>query len=551
MKPIYAMDDTQWLKLLRDVGEDFNDVTIMRGFQYYKQGRVHRLTMPDSEHIDAIVEGTENYRVSLQLNALLVSHCTCPVGTCCKHMLAVLLDYANQQGRPIHALVNAKTNAAFQQPAKSPPLTASSGKANPADRARQAKELAELQEQARAMLALPILEWHKLFARCTAPMANHTPNGHYVQIALTAINGIKPPLSPAMEQLFNLHAHLFILEKLLRQSQQTWSQSSSVYMGYHTHVAADDVQEALGRCFAEELAVTTEPGHWLRVTETLDYVRGQMLTEAQNLFYFSDLYYRMWENWIRPSARNKELYEEELRQLKSAAAAHGSTPSQLQWKLAQVWMHFNLGQDPEAWELLRTVDNLSSMKRNPIYPLLDALSKAEEWPRLQAWLSETGSLLYNHRADSLNEYGRYWETTVQHHPEAEASMWEAYDRLSPYSRSIYVESLLTYGKWRQWIDYQLSTGNEPLEFRVGVLQPIEKEAPELLLPFYHQAVERYIAQKNRDSYKAAVKLLKRLSKLYRKLKQESRWELFLTAFTGRYSRLRALQEELRKGKLIS
>jgi uncharacterized Zn finger protein len=82
------------------------------------------------------------------------------------------------------------------------------------------------------------------------------------------------------------------------------------------------------------------------------------------------------------------------------------------------------------------------------------------------------------------------------------------------------------------------------------LQPIEKDAPELLLPFYHQAVERYIAHKNRDGYKAAVKLLKRLSKIYKKMKREEPWEQFITALAVRNSRLRALQEELRKGKLI-
>ncbi|MNH35848.1 hypothetical protein D3C79_965770 [compost metagenome] len=71
-----------------------------------------------------------------------------------------------------------------------------------------------------------------------------------------------------------------------------------------------------------------------------------------------------------------------------------------------------------------------------------------------------------------------------------------------------------------------------------------------MLPFYHQAVERFVLEKNRHSYKAAVKLMKRLAKLYKKLKREERWEEFLEVFTSRNSRLRALQEELRKGKLI-
>jgi hypothetical protein len=34
------------------------------------------------------------------------------------------------------------------------------------------------------------------------------------------------------------------------------------------------------------------------------------------------------------------------------------------------------------------------------------------------------------------------------------------------------------------------------------------------------------------------------------MKNEERWETFIDAFSSRHSRLRALQEELRKGKLI-
>ncbi|MNY43599.1 hypothetical protein D3C86_1785730 [compost metagenome] len=129
-------------------------------------------------------------------------------------------------------------------------------------------------------------------------------------------------------------------------------------------------------------------------------------------------------------------------------------------------------------------------------------------------------------------------------------MWSTLSAMLPLSGGIYEDKLLDHGKWRDWMDYQLSSGKVPSDFRVSDLQPVEKHAPELLLPFYHQAAERFVLEKNRHSYKAAVKLLKRLAKLYKKMKREERWGEFLDAFTTRHSRLRALQEELRKGKLI-
>ncbi|MNP16840.1 hypothetical protein D3C76_1092490 [compost metagenome] len=72
----------------------------------------------------------------------------------------------------------------------------------------------------------------------------------------------------------------------------------------------------------------------------------------------------------------------------------------------------------------------------------------------------------------------------------------------------------------------------------------------MVLPLYHQDVERYILEKNRQSYKQAVRLLKKLAGFYKKLKEQDRWQAYLEQLAARFSRLRAFQEELRKGKLI-
>jgi hypothetical protein len=214
-------------------------------------------------------------------------------------------------------------------------------------------------------------------------------------------------------------------------------------------------------------------------------------------------------------------------------------------------MYFYLAQDGPAWELLQQANKGAIIPPGRLLHFLHVLSSTEQWPRLQDWLINIGPMLSSLREEHLNEYVACWDKVIQHFPDAEQHLWNSLVDTLPYSKNIYEEALLTHGKWQQWMDYQLSIGKEPLDFRVSVMQPIDKNAPELLLPFYHQAVERYILLKNRASYKAAVKLLKRLSKLYKRLKQEERWEQFITAFASRHSRLRALQEELRKGKLIS
>lgn len=82
------------------------------------------------------------------------------------------------------------------------------------------------------------------------------------------------------------------------------------------------------------------------------------------------------------------------------------------------------------------------------------------------------------------------------------------------------------------------------------LKDIEKEAPEAALPLYHLAATEAIEERNRKSYRRAVRYLKKLRTLYKRLKRTDEWDAFIIHIANLHSRLRALQEELRKGKLI-
>jgi hypothetical protein len=301
------------------------------------------------------------------------------------------------------------------------------------------------------------------------------------------------------------------------------------------------------------LPLAEAPEEWPRVYDTIAYLRGEMLTEARDRSrdqpYFSYCYTLLWTNWITPNLSGPELYAEELEHLRTAGQALGAAASRHALLLAESRMNYSLHDDAAAMEQLRAAAERPGLHPQELISFLPPLAEARQWTRLTAWLAEIGPLLSS-RLYNLQEYAGYWDEAVRHLPEAEPRMWDTLAGMLPLSREIYEEQLLTYGKWQEWMDMQLSAGRQPADFRVSDLQPVEKNAPELLLPFYHQAVERFVLDKNRHSYKAAVKLLKRLSKLYKKLKREARWAEFLEAFTDRHSRLRALQEELRKGKLI-
>ncbi|MEB4783451.1 hypothetical protein P5G60_16975 [Paenibacillus jamilae] len=551
MKPTYLMDDIQWQQLIQNVADHFNDVTIKRGFQYFKQGKVKEFAMPDADHIAAVVDGNELYEVDLHLSAFAASRCTCPVRTNCKHMIAVLLNYANEQERSVHALVNAHSAGFTRLTTQADTRTTPAFRPNPSPDHKEATRDA-LRKKASNLPDMPVSEWHDLFDQCIALNHVHTQNSQYVKSALASIYAVKPPLSPGMQQLYGLHAHLRILEKLVPQAPMT-GYPTHTYMGYYTQIAADELKEAIKRDFERPLELTDEPMHEARMVETLAYLRQKMLTESRNGTYFSDAYYQFWLYWVHPARRDSSIYTEELQHLHAAEEERSATLARLPWMLARSWMYVYQAQDHKAWELLEEAERAFPLKisSSQLLLFLHALRQAADWVRLKDGLQHIGPLLHSHRDDHLQDYMHDWELVLQHLPDAEQDMWDTLMGMLPFAGGMYEEALLAHEKWRQWIDYQLSIRSEPLSFRVSVLQPIEKNAPELLLPFYHQAVERYVLEKNRSSYKAAVKLLKRLFKLYKKMKQETRWELFFMTFTSRHSRLRALQEELRKGKLLS
>jgi len=466
-------------------------------------------------------------------------------------MYAVLLEYAASQDRPVQELMKAKSEMLPKlavKPADMPPpghpkQEATKSAANQDSQKNQTN----FQEQSAQIPSMSVAEWHELFELVTASLRDTTRNVSYVRDAAASIHRIKPALSPVTEQLFELNACLHILGKLSTPSQQ-WS-APNAFTGYNTQLAAAQLFEDIGRCFEHNL-LAAEPGQWQLVIQTLAFLRNAMLTESQAQAYFWRPYAQIWFHWITPSVTDSKLYSEELRQLKQAENELGAALFRFPWMMAQAWMHFYLSHDQEAWELLKAAQQVTEISPDDLFLYLAHLSGTEQWPRLADWLYEIGPLLAGRRYNYMKEYSLYWETAMEQAPEFEQQLWGALIRMLPYSGNVYETKLLEYAKWREWMDYQLSAGREPSAFRVTELQPLEKHAPEVLLPFYHQAVERFVSLKNRDGYKSAVKLLKRLAKLYKKLKREERWELFLDAFASRNSRLRALQEELRKGKLM-
>ena len=73
---------------------------VSRGQYYQRDGRVEDLAISEKSRLLATVVGGESYTVSVWLKGKgIQSRCTCPVGTACKHAVAVVAEYLELVGQ--------------------------------------------------------------------------------------------------------------------------------------------------------------------------------------------------------------------------------------------------------------------------------------------------------------------------------------------------------------------------------------------------------------------------------------------------------------------
>ena len=96
----------------RDLRDVFHDISLERGLDYARRGRVRDARLSEQDDgtalLDAEVRGTDPlpYRVTVELGAggrrrSIESGCTCPVGYNCKHGAAALIDYFKLEPDPV------------------------------------------------------------------------------------------------------------------------------------------------------------------------------------------------------------------------------------------------------------------------------------------------------------------------------------------------------------------------------------------------------------------------------------------------------------------
>jgi hypothetical protein len=171
-----------------------------------------------------------------------------------------------------------------------------------------------------------------------------------------------------------------------------------------------------------------------------------------------------------------------------------------------------------------------------------------EWDRLTLWLHRLLPVIASFEHNQFQIMCDLW-SSLQRHQGSDEQWIRVLRSLLPKSFHIYSEYLLSTERYESWVCFHLSYRLLPTEIRPSHIRIVEEKAPQHLLPLFHQAVDRYIESKNRSSYKDAVRYIKKLKSLYQDLGRVEVFAAFLHRLLIKYNRLRAFQEEIKKGKL--
>ncbi|CAG7651174.1 hypothetical protein PAESOLCIP111_06261 [Paenibacillus solanacearum] len=519
MRTSTIINDELWHKMLEQAASTFSEVTLSRGFAYFKQQRVEDVRLTADHMIHAAITGSEDYTVTLNLDHLSSYSCTCPAPPPCKHLAAVMMELGDRYGYPASHMMNAKHH--LERAA-----------------ARSSSSFDWLEQLPHA----DVSAWHTFLNQYTAHIKPAYDPGNYLnqlRDQLHAIRKASNPLSDIDQAFFELHQELFMLRKLKDLS----AQSSVAYFASHVLARAyDQIQAWLSQASGRfDFALSPE-----RLKQTLAYLRAQIAEEKDTDPLHFRFYAALWQQEIAPLPDVGQWAAHELNDINSQSAEPAQSIGS---SIVKAYLWIGQSRHEEAWTALEASGALKDAPTSLLVVFFQPFVQAGNWRGLLEWLLKTAPSFNGRLTPEMNRYMHYWKMTAAHLPEAGEQWFTILKDMLPLSSHLIEEALYEQGKWKAWIEMQIHQDHGPFYHRVSVLQPIEKEAPELLLPYYHQAIAHHVSLKNRHDYKATVKLLKRLRKVYKKMKAEARWDAFLHHFVERHSRLRALQEEIRKGKL--
>ena len=133
---------------------------------------------------------------------------------------------------------------------------------------------------------------------------------------------------------------------------------------------------------------------------------------------------------------------------------------------------------------------------------------------------------------------------------SEADWEDLFSQFGHYGLPAYSTYLIEKKMFKQWAELH-HLHNSPLYFAEECgLKEVQAAAPDFVLPLYHRYAMDHLEERNRSSYKQAVRIWKKMKAACKKSGQLEFWKSYMHEIRTQNKRLRALQEEIEKGNLV-
>jgi hypothetical protein len=526
--------------LAEDIRTYFDPQVLMQGLEYHQKGYVYNAEVKGSTY-HAKVQGTRVFDAAIDLDFISASHCSCG-REYCEHLAAAFFYAYAAYGRP-DSIIKQVT----------PEPVAPSNTLDQSSLHRITSMLTQSEPAANTQLREGDAPEHWLqYLSDTYRSFSHRQAHHkaYPNEYFTAF--IQMTLQPASwwqlpyRALFQICASLFAMQQTDELHAQLLPQTEAKISAFQKTVKM--LSERLTGA-VKELASTEWKASQMPYLEFISrVVRDQLTARADTLNDWLHLYRYLWSKLLHKT----ELLGKEQALLERTIAEALYTSSSLHvWQTDRLLLaaaHFDIiaKRDQDA---VRRLESLGTITMGDFLIYLHSFTQNQQWDRLLHWLRWLLPALKKAEKAEFNLFCDYWSEAVKNGAPEEEWM-DALRSLLPRSYEKYMSLLVQRGRHREWVSFHLAYAISPLSISSLDLKRIEEADPGLLLPLYHQAIERSISAKSREAYKQAILLLKKLKLIYASLNNPARFDEFLQRLMNQYARLRAFQEELRRGKLL-
>jgi len=510
---------------------------VQKGLMLYRQGVVKQLQIFNDKITSTVQDVTPCY-VKLDLVFASMSTCSCPGEGFCRHQIATFFAAFSKFGSVGDWIT------AWREPAREQKEASDWGM-------QTAKDLIK----ANGILKPDYSRWVQSFeVSFDTLLASKKYTSPYVIPELYGIYERRIHASAPVEQewrlLYEMVAIVVSFRKLAALSESLGHDEDTVRRAYlHLfHNLLDDAEE-----LAIKIGVQSLPFAFDEFIERLKDDAFELLRCANGLeLERIHLYRHLWVVFFK----KKAWREAELTKIEAALKGLQDWENPLVLMVAGVHLNLLIGNDETALKLI------GQFADEEIVPYLlywiEYLSVLKAWRRVgalielflqkvKAYLAALGGY------HSCVTFARSAIKSVTNYC-GENERFDLYERallvMLPYSFGEYEYLLFERKQYDRWGELQAFVGLDFYDLPKDRLKVIEKERPEVLLGMLHQTAQREIDQKNRSSYKMAVRHLKKLRTLYKKLKRVDDWEYFLETLLERTKRLRAFHEECRRSKLV-